>query len=221
MAKRPPERSWTDADQALLYTCHLTADVLAGRRPNPPPIASPFPPQFSRDERFLAAGEFTLSTFAAPGDGSYMRDSGFFFATGTVGLTATAAVAAARAAGNSRRRSQALRATDPRWLPVYSGTLTLSEEGAYLRTMQEFIPWAWPTIRSAQIVGFNQSVVAVPRADGHLGHWLLQSHYSELLFVLWAARVYPAHPQLTTGAWLPPNWLAWARDQGHQTALEP
>ena len=33
MGRKQPERTWTDADQALLYTCHLAADVLAGRRP--------------------------------------------------------------------------------------------------------------------------------------------------------------------------------------------
>ena len=77
---------------------------------------------------------------------------------------------------------------------MYSGTVTVSDEGAYLRTMQDFIPWDWPMIHSAQMVGFNQGVLAVPRADGRLGHWLLQSHYAELVFVLWAAKIYPSHP---------------------------
>ena len=97
----------------------------------------------------------------------------------------------------------------------------MSDEGAYLRTMQDFIPWDWPMIRSAQIVGFNQGVLAVPRADGRLGHWLLQSHYAELVVVLWAAKIYPSHPQLVDGTWLPANWLRWAREEGHQPSLEP
>ena len=220
MGRKQPERAWTDADQALLYTCHLAADVLAGRQPRPAPCPSPFPPQFSTYEQFLATGPFSLSTYDAPGDGTYSHDSSFFFATGKAGLAATAGLAAARAAGNSQRRKQAAYQTIPRWIPVYSGTVTVSDEGAYLRTMQEFIPWDWPMIRSAQMVGFNLGVLAVPRADGRLGHWLLQSHYAELVFVLWAAKMYPSHPQLVDGSWLPANWLHWARDQGQSPALE-
>jgi hypothetical protein len=221
VGKTTPERTWTDADQALLYTCHLAADVLAGQQPRAAPIPSPFPPQFSTSEQLLATGPFTLSSYEAPGDGGYNHESSFFFATGKAGLAATAGFAAARAAGNSRRRRRALNDTIPRWVPVYSGTITVSDEGAYLRTMQEFICWDWPMIRSAQIVGFNQGVLALPRADGRLGHWLLQSQFAELVFAVWAAKVYPSHPQLADGSWLPPNWLRWARAQGHQLAIQP
>ena len=74
-------RSWTDADQALLYTCHLAADLLTGRPMRPAPVRAPFPPRYSVEETYLASGPFTLSIHAAPGDGSYMHDSSFFFAT--------------------------------------------------------------------------------------------------------------------------------------------
>jgi len=37
--------------------------------------------------------------------------------------------------------------------------------------------------------------------------WIIKSPWSELLFVLWALAVHPAHPQLLTAGWLPPGWL--------------
>ena len=40
------KRSWTDADQALLYTCYLAVDRIVGRPMRPAPVAVPFPPAF-------------------------------------------------------------------------------------------------------------------------------------------------------------------------------
>lgn len=214
------KRSWTDADQALLYTCYLAGDRLGGRPMRPATVAAPFPPRFSSQERYVAAGQFTLSIFDAPGDGSYQHNSGFFFATGRVGLAATAGVAATRAIGNSRRRKQAAQASVARWMPRYNGILTVSELGVYMRTMQDFIAWDWAMVESAEVVGFNTVVVAAPTSDGRLAHWLLQSPYAELSFVLWATDRYPTHPQLADHRWLPANWVRWARDQGHPPALE-
>ena len=214
------QRSWTDADQALLYTCHLAGDRLAGRPMRPASVAAPFPPRFSAQERYLATGQFTLSIYDAPGDGTYQHNSGFFFATGRAGLAATAGVAATRAIGNSRRRKQAAQATIAHWLPRYNGILTVSDLGTYMRTMQDFIAWDWAMVESAEVVAFNNVVVAAPTADGRLAHWLLQSPFAELTFLLWATDRYPAHPQLSGHRWLPPNWVPWAREQGHPPALE-
>lgn len=213
-------RTWTDADQALLYTCHLASDLLAGRAMRPARVPTPFPPQFSAQERYLAAGDFTLSIFDAPGDGTYQRDSSFFFATGRAGLAVTAGLAATRAVGNSRRKKQAAQDAIPRWLRRYAGIITISDHGLYLRTPQDFLSWNWALMQSCEVIGFNQVVVASPTADGRLTHWLLQSPYAELTFVLWAAARYPTHPQLADNSWLPDNWARWARDQGRPPALE-
>jgi hypothetical protein len=91
-----PQREWTDNDQALLYTVHLVADLLADRPMRPAPVRTPFPPQYSREEQYLASSNFTLYSYRGLGDGSYMHDSSFFFATGSGGLAATAGFAAAR-----------------------------------------------------------------------------------------------------------------------------
>lgn len=55
-----PQREWTDNDQALLYTVHLVADLLADRPMRPAPVRTPFPPQYSREEKYLASSNFTL-----------------------------------------------------------------------------------------------------------------------------------------------------------------
>jgi hypothetical protein len=211
-------RSWTDADQALLYTCHLAADLLAGRPMRPAPVRAPFPPRYSVEETYLASGPFTLSIHAAPGDGSYMHDSSFFFATGRGGLAATAGFAAVRAMGNSRRRAQAQEQAIARWLPRHAGEVTVSDHGMYLRNIQDFFAWDWHSIDSAEVVAFNTVILAAPSTQGTT-HWLLQSQYAELVFLLWAKTRYPGHPQLQHHAWLPPNWAPWATAQGHRPAL--
>lgn len=217
MAQSP--RTWTHADQALLYTCHLVADRLAGRPMQPAQMSVPFPPQLGHDERYLAADSFTLSLFQAVGDGSYEHDSGFFFATGKAGLAATAGLAAARAVGNSNRRNQAAQDAVARWVPRYTGGITVSDHGIYFKTFEDFFSWDWGTLQSAEIQGFNTVLLAAPTSDGRTAHWLLQSPYAELAFVLWATERYPRHPQLDNLQWLPPNWVPWAREQGHLPAL--
>lgn len=61
-------------------------------------------------------------------------------------------------------------------------------------------------------------ILAAPSTQGTT-HWLLQSQYAELVFLLWAKTRYPGHPQLQHHAWLPPNWAPWATAQGHRPAL--
>ena len=218
MANAP--RTWTDADQALLYTCHLAADLFAGRPMRPAPVAVTFPPRLSATERYLATSNFTLSTFDPAGDGSYTHNSSFFFATGKAGLAATAGFAAATAVGNSRRRKEAQRNLVPRWIPAYQGMLTVSDCGIYVSTPQDFFTWSWDSLESAEVAGFSNVILNAPTSDGRIRPWLLQSHYAELVFLLWAIHRYPQHPQLAHQGWLPPNWSRWASDQGRQPALE-
>ncbi|MBT9255735.1 hypothetical protein KMZ32_09605 [Phycicoccus sp. MAQZ13P-2] len=212
-------REWTDEDQSLLYTCHLAADLFAGRPLRPAPVTTTFPPQFAHDECFLAGGRFVLNVFDSPGDGTYQHDSSFFLATGRGGLAMTAGYAAGRAYTNSRRRKRAAADARPRWLPRYVGVMTVSDRGIYLRTPQDFIPWDWGFVQSCEVVGFNQVVLAAPATDGRLAHWLLQSPYAELFFLLWAHARYPGHPQLVDDRWLPPSWTRWASDLGKRPPL--
>ncbi len=59
-APQPYGRPWTEGDQALLYTCHLAADLQAGRPMNPAAVSVPFRPQLTPAERFLATGPGVL-----------------------------------------------------------------------------------------------------------------------------------------------------------------
>jgi hypothetical protein len=40
--------------------------------------------------------------------------------------------------------------------------------------------------------------------------WILESHWAELAFVLWAIVRNPQHPQIIDGSWLPQHWAQWA-----------
>ena len=108
MVQKSPRPTWTDRDSALWHTCEIAVDLANGIIPRPRlEVVASFPPQFGRDEEFLASGPFELFDFHAPGDGTYMHSGSFFFATGAAGLAATAAVAVGRAIGNGSRRRAA------------------------------------------------------------------------------------------------------------------
>jgi len=97
-------------------------------------------------------------------------------------------------------------------MPIEHGGLYVSAYGFYLHAARGVFRWPWSAITAAEMVGpaavhFN--------GDGERGpiSWILRSDWSELVFVLWALPEHPRHPQLRTGAWLPPGWLSWAATQ--------
>jgi len=152
---------WNAHDTALWHTCEIAVDLAAGRVPQAlREVLAPFPPP-APDRAFWASGTFELMDLRAAGDGSYMRNDGFFFATGPLGLALTAAAAVGKAAGNS-----------------FQGQ---SEAGPI--------------------------------------SWILVSDWAELLFVTWALLFHPRHPQLLSGAWLPPGWLDRCAAHAYRTRL--
>jgi len=219
MAKKtPPARRWTPRDSALWHTCEIAADLGSGRPPQPKlEVLTPFPPQLADDELIWAGGAFQLLEQAAPGDGSYVHNGGFFFATGPAGLAATAAVALGTAAGNSARRKAAAAQAVPRWMPTDGGQLYLSRHGFYFSTAKGLHTWIWAAITMSRMVGAG-AVHIVGQSDRGPVSWVLRSDWAELLFVTWALEVHPRHPQLLTGEWLPPGWPAWAAAH-HPTRL--
>ena|SRR5664279_1060187 len=96
-----------------------------------------------QQERIFASGEFSLATWAAPGDGSYMHNGGVFLATGAGGLAMTAAFAGVQAMRNGSRRRQAEALARPRWLTTDRGMLHLGSHGFYLQTDHGLFPWGW------------------------------------------------------------------------------
>ncbi|MGY4645161.1 hypothetical protein [Cellulomonas sp. URHB0016] len=210
---------WGWFDAALLYSCHVVAAMRAGR-PDAitTTLAVSFPPSIAAGERLLAEGGFVLNEFAAPGDGTYVRDNGFFFATGGIGMAVTAVALGARAAGNSARRQAAAAAAVPRWLEVDRGSVVVSSHGFYLHSHLGHRTWPWEPIHVAQIVAPDVVELSGDSTNGRV-HWRLQSPWAPLVFALWCLRRHPDHPQLVTNAWLPQGWWERATAHGHRPAI--
>ena len=204
--------SLTGPDAALWHTCAMAAARAAGRTPHPPVAVSPPVRPGLGDgaadgdgEVMLAAGPFTRYVLAA-GDATYQKSSAFFFATGAVGLAATAAVAVGQAWGNSRRKRRAERAARPRWDEAGGGLLTVSTHGFYLSGPHGVSPWPWAAVDTCE-VGRRGLVDLTGRSTTGPVRWLLETDWAELVFAMWALDRHPGHPRLADGAWLPPGWL--------------
>jgi len=207
MGKSPAVAPWTNRDSALWHTCEIVADLSQGRYPqSAPQVLTSFLPTLGPEEALWASGPFQLFDYQPIGDGSYVHNSGWFFATGAAGLMATAAIAAARAAGNNSRRASAAAAAQPRWVPIDWGTLHTGSHGVYLHTPTALLTWGWPSFTSMSMMAPG-TVHLNGNSDRGQVSWILEADWAELVFVLWAVTVHPRHPQLVNGEWLPPGWL--------------
>ncbi|KGJ75147.1 hypothetical protein GY21_09905 [Cryobacterium roopkundense] len=173
----------------------------------------------ANDEVALAAGNLFMDSFHAAGNGSYDRSSTFAWGTGVFGLALAAGTLAASAASNASRRNQAAADAQLAWRPLFGGTLFVTNGGFYIQTMQGLFPWSWEAIDLMQVVGFNMIILQAQSTSGPIT-WRLTSEWAELVFVLWALRRHPSHPQLRDGTWLPENWLPWATEQGYRAHLD-
>lgn len=193
---------WSEHDSALWHACDIATAVLNGAVAARTPVAAPFPPQISDDEVVLVHGGFELSTYRATAAPVAPATSGSILATGRMGLALTAGAAMARASAQRRRLEAEREAARPRWVVDDVGGLWVSTSGFYLETPRGLLPRAWGSVRSAVLhePGVVQLHVTSPAGETS---WMLRSHWAELLFVLWAIAVHPAHPSLATAAWLP------------------
>ena len=212
MGKRPV-REWTPSDEGLLYTLWVVSSLLRGRADQLQYVNPPFAIDYPAGERVYNSAPFQLREWGAPGDGSYMHNSSFFFATGRGGLTMTAAAAAIRAAGNSNRRSQAAQNAVPRWMPADQGTIWVSSLGFWMQTMRGLFPWPWESVHGMEIVGQGNVQVYGQSTNGPMT-WQIVSPAAELLFGLWVITRKVPHPQWMDRSWIPPNWIRWATDLG-------
>lgn len=208
-------RTWGPYDSALWHTCAVFSAVQKGDFERIPGVGVSFAlRRLDLGERIFGSGEMTLSSFTAPGDGSYTHSGGVFMATGRGGLALTAGAAAVRAMGNSSRRRRAEAMAQPRWMPVDSGLMHVGTHGFYLQTVHGLHRWGWESLDSAQVIGVGKVWIQGTSHDGPIS-WIIESHWSELLFLLWALTLAPQHPQLLDGSWIPPHWIAWATEQGY------
>lgn len=112
------------------------------------------------------------------------------------------------------RRRQALAAAQPRWLPMDHGLIHVGSHGFYLQTPTGFHAWGWGSVHSGQVIDAGKTWVQGRSERGPIS-WVIDSHFVELTFVLWATVCNPRHPQLIDGSWLPPHWMPWATAQGY------
>lgn len=130
-SSRDPAMTWSPHDTAVWHTVQVVRAVHERRLDRLPRAMTPFRPHLAETEAVLAQGRVVLCTFRAVGDGSYVHDRGFFFATGGVGLAATAAYAVGQSSGNRRRRQQAAAMATPRWVADDDADLWVSTAGFY------------------------------------------------------------------------------------------
>jgi hypothetical protein len=208
MAKRI-EPHWTAADQALLFTCAVAADLAGGIIPETvPSMCPPWAPQLGSHEVFLAYGPYREWSFRPLGDGSYVGTSTFAFGSPLF----VGGMLAANAIGNANRRARASADAVPRWMPVASGEFAVSDQGMYFRSAG-LGTWMWSQVAAMCMI--SRGRVDLTPANGAKA-FVVESPWAELAFVVWALRVHPNHPQLLSGGWLPPGWSEWARAQGRE-----
>ena len=221
MAKRSKKqaRPWSARDSALWFTCSYVEATAEGRAVAPPsPVLTTFAPQGGADDVLLAQGPYDRFEFVAAGDGSYVQDTGFFMATGAVGLAATAALATARVIGNEARRSSANAAAMPRWTVTERGEITVGTRGFHLAHRHGVVHWPWQAIREVTMTGPGRFEMSGDSTQGPV-RWCFGTPWAELVFALWALNRHPRHPQLLSGSWLPPGFLQWAEHNGYAAPL--
>lgn len=207
------ERTWTQFDDGLLRAAWIAERADSGRLHELDAVPSPFATTHPGD-RVLAASPYELSTWCAPGDGSYHHSGAFLLATGRRGLALTAAVAAGVASGNARRRRQAALDAVPRWLATDRGTLWVGTHGFRLQNTVGLAFWAWQYVDAVRCLGQGSVEVQGRSASGPASIRILAPS-AESLFVLWVhARGALTHPDWVARTWLRDDWLAWAHHLG-------
>lgn len=212
------ERVWGPYDTALWHTCAVLHAVRTNTLQTLPAVGVPFAMQLGGQyQKIFGSGAMALLGWESPGDGSYYRSEGFFMATGRGGLALTAGAAGIRAMRNASRKREAAALAEPRWMPIDSGVVHVGTHGFYLQSTRGFFAWDWESIHSAQVADMGKVWIQGQSSAGPIS-WILESHWAELAFVLWAMARNPQHPQLIGAAWLPPHWMPWAAEQGYPPA---
>ncbi len=200
-----PSPAWTHRDDALLYTCHLARLVhQAGDLSGLAQVIAPFPAELGPDDRLWASGPFVLREYRALGDGSWQTSGFIAGGTGAFGAGLLAASLVTNAATKNAARARAAADATPRWHPIDHGTLYVGRYGIVLHT-PAVLPWTWTEITSATMVWPGGVHFTGTSSRGPIS-WVLESDWSELVFILWALTRRPTHPQLLGGGWLPPGW---------------
>ncbi|MFJ6000848.1 hypothetical protein [Arthrobacter sp. NPDC092385] len=214
------DSDWSARDDALWMTAELALLMHQGRLKQRQAVPVPFAMQHSQDEAPLAFGPFRLSSYEAWGDGSYVHDSSFVVARGRGAVPLMLGLGAAAALGNAGRRRRAAALAQPRWTPIDSGTVTVSDYGFYLHTQTSVLPRRWNSIQMATLIGPGALQVMGRSTSGSV-NWILESDWAELVFLFWATVRCPGHEQLQGRTWLPDEWVTKAFVHSQQGAGHP
>jgi hypothetical protein len=126
---------------------------------------------------------------------------------GLIGMTLGAATLAGSAMGNSSRKSRARAAATEMWRPCDRGHLYLSTHGFYLDNGQEFLPFPYESVLRADLTAPGTFEFTASMAAGGQANFMIQSYWSEMLFVMWACICNRHHPRLANLGWLPRGFI--------------
>jgi hypothetical protein len=204
---------WTPHESALWWTCIYLRDLTRlDRRPQPVPVH--FAMQQDPTEYVYQWGAYERSWFGAAGDGSYRNSWLVAGGFSPLGLGVGALTLGASAALNSGRKARAKQAATATWRPIDTGAIYISTHGYYLANSSGLLSFGYNGHISAGIVRPRQLQFEVTMSDGQQQRFVLWSDWAELIFVNWALRHCPDHPQMRNMAWLPEDFLARIRDSG-------
>lgn len=212
--RRRPSREpvWGDRDRALLHACRIGAALRTGTGlESIARITTTFPPSLGPGEPLWAHGAYTAYEYRAVGDGSYSVPGSFVVGSGALGVGPVVGSLANRAVARSRARSQAAADLEPRWVPAHKGDIYVGDAGCCFQA-PEILPWSWDAISEAVVVEPGLMRWSGNGAKGPVV-WMVRTGWAELVFLLWALKRHPSHPQLADGSWLPEGWVQRARAQ--------
>jgi hypothetical protein len=198
--RKPAARPWTNHDTALWHILDILAAHLSDDLDRRPEILTNFARAWGPAERIVAEGNVELYQYTS-GDGGYFLAAG----SGAAGLALLAGTALYSA---DRNRTK--------WRRISQGRLTVSIHGFYIADQAGLHPWSWDSVDAISVSGPGGAFLQGQSRHGSVA-WAVRSDWTELLFTLWALARHPRHPQLLTGAWLPPDWMNHAQHHGYAT----
>ena len=207
---------WTPHESALWWTCNYVRDLTRVDR-LPQAVRVPFALQLDQGEFVYQSGTYERSWFGAAGDGSYRSSWLVAGAFSPLGIGLGALTLGASAALNSSRKAQATQNATAMWRPLDSGTIYISTHGYYLENYSGLLPFGYNGHISAGIIGPGQLQFNVMMADGSQQRFAVSTNWAELIFVNWALRHCPNHPQMQNLGWLPREFIERIRYAGFWT----
>ena len=212
---------WSAHESALWWTCNFVRDLTRSGR-LPPPVPVTFAMQQAEDEFVYQWGNYHRSWFGAQGRAGYRRS--FLFAGGfsPLGMGLGALTLGASAVLNASRKARARQAATPMWRLSDSGTIYISTHGYYIANQYGLLPFAYDGHVSATLVQPGVFQYDMFMADGSQQRFATSTNWAELIFVTWAMKHCPNHPQLQNLGWLPHEFIERVRDAGvWQTSALP